>query len=90
MPFLRNGGLFVPTDFYYEPGAEVFLILRLMDEVKELPLVGKVVWVTPLRAQADRVPGIGVQFLEAGRSVSRKIEALLSEFPDSDKSTHTL
>lgn len=31
MPFVRNGGLFVPTNKRYELGEEVFILLALMD-----------------------------------------------------------
>ena len=32
MPFLENGGLFVPTNKPYGVGDEVFMLLTLMDE----------------------------------------------------------
>ena len=31
MPFVRYGGLFVPTNKKYELGEEVFILLALMD-----------------------------------------------------------
>jgi len=31
MPFVRNGGLFIPTKKEYELGDEVFMLLNLMD-----------------------------------------------------------
>ena len=47
MPFLENGGLFVPTNKGYHVGDEVFMLLTLMDEPEKIPIAGKVVWVTP-------------------------------------------
>ena len=47
MPFVRNGGLFVPTNKRYELGEEVFILLALMDEPEKIPINGKVVWITP-------------------------------------------
>ncbi|MGB1140211.1 MAG: PilZ domain-containing protein, partial [Halioglobus sp.] len=47
MPFLENGGLFVPTNKPYDIGDEVFMLLTLMDEAEKIPISGKVVWVTP-------------------------------------------
>lgn len=47
MPFVRHGGLFVPTNKKYELGEEVFILLALMDEPEKIPINGKVVWVTP-------------------------------------------
>ncbi len=43
MPFVRNGGLFIPTKKEYELGDEVFMLLNLMDEAEKIPVAGKVV-----------------------------------------------
>jgi len=43
MPFIKNGGLFIPTTKRYRIGDELFLLLRLMDESEPIPIVGKVV-----------------------------------------------
>ncbi len=32
MPFLKNGGLFIPTNKPYQMGEEVFILLTLLDE----------------------------------------------------------
>lgn len=32
MPFLKNGGIFVPTSKAYKIGDEIYLILTLMDD----------------------------------------------------------
>ncbi|CAD7851370.1 MAG: Type IV pilus biogenesis protein PilZ [Olavius algarvensis Gamma 1 endosymbiont] len=53
MPFIKNGGLFIPTDRHYRIGDEVFLLLRLMDESERIPIVGKVVWSTPAGAEGQ-------------------------------------
>ena len=58
MPFLENGGLFVPTNKAYALGDEVFMLLTLMDEAEKVPIAGKVVWVTPRGAQGNRTAGI--------------------------------
>ena len=41
MPFVRNGGLFVPTNKRYELGEEVFILLALMDEPEKSPLTAQ-------------------------------------------------
>ena len=43
MLFVRNGGLFVPTNKRYELGEEVFILLALMDEPEKIPINGTVV-----------------------------------------------
>ena len=60
MPFIRNGGLFIPTNSTYRLGDEVFMLLNLMSEDEKLPVAGRVVWMTPKGAQGKRTTGIGV------------------------------
>ena len=38
MPFVEQGGLFVPTNKKFELGEEVFILLALMDEPEKIPL----------------------------------------------------
>ena len=91
MPYVKNGGLFIPTNKPYKLGDEVFLLLTLMDETEKLPVAGKVIWVTPKGAQGNRVAGIGVQFSDQdGDAVRNKIETYLAGSLKSDRYTHTM
>lgn len=92
MPFVRGGGLFVPTVKHYAIGDEVFILLTLMEDNDRLPIAGKVVWITPPGAQANRVAGIGVQFNESaeGETARTKIEAALAGTLSSERPTHTM
>ena len=92
MPFVKNGGVFVPTPKRYFLGDEVFLLLTLPDSSERLPVAGKVVWVTPVGAQGNRAAGIGVQFADTseGEAVKSKIETLLAGTSSSDKPTQTM
>ena len=90
MPFINGGGLFIPTNKHYKLGAEVFILLSLMEEPEKLPIAGKVVWITPKGAQGSRAAGIGVQFNNEDDSVLRKIETYLAGAMDSDRPTYTL
>lgn len=92
MPFLKRGGIFVPTSKQYSLGDEIFMLLSLMDEPGKLPIAGTVVWVTPDGAQGNKLQGIGVQFSddESGASAKGKIEGLLGGHLGSNRSTHTL
>lgn len=90
MPFVRNGGLFVPTNKRYELGEEVFILLALMDEPEKIPINGTVVWITPKGAQGNRQAGIGVQFYEADFAAATKIEEHLGTGLVSDRPTHTM
>lgn len=91
MPFIKKGGLFVPTNKSYQLGDEVFMLLTLMEETEKLPVPGKVVWITPAGAQGNRAAGIGVQFGDQDGGAARaKIETYLAGALKSDRPTHTL
>lgn len=91
MPFVKNGGLFIPTEKQYKLGDEVFILLTLMDSAERLPVAGKVVWVTPRGAQNKRQQGIGVQFsTQDSGATQKKIEALLAGALGADRPTHTM
>ncbi len=92
MPFLKYGGIFVPTPKRYFLGDEVFLLLTLPESSERLPVAGKVVWVTPTGAQGNRPAGIGVQFGESaeGEAVKSRIEALLAGMLNAERPTDTM
>jgi type IV pilus assembly protein PilZ len=90
MPFIKNGGLFIPTNKQYRLGDEVFLLLTLMDGAERLPVAGKVVWLTPRGAQGKRQQGIGVQFSsQDGGETQKKIDVYLAGMV-ADRPTHTM
>ncbi len=89
MPFIKNGGLFIPTNKSYKIGDEVFMLLTLTDSKEKLPVAGRVVWITPAGAQGNRNAGIGVQFSELDNGATRnKIETQLAGALKSDRQTH--
>ncbi len=91
MPYVQNGGLFIPTHKQHQIGDEVFILLKLMEEEEKIPIAGKIVWVTPKNAQGIRPTGIGVQFSEGDNGIARnKIEAYLAGSLESDKPTNTM
>ncbi|MDE2090211.1 MAG: PilZ domain-containing protein [Gammaproteobacteria bacterium] len=91
MPFVKNGGLFIPTNKPYKIGDEIFMLLTLMDEPEKIPVAGRVVWITPKGAQGNRAVGIGVQFNDQGGiAASKKIETYLAGALQSDRPTHTM
>jgi len=90
MPYVQNGGLFIPTNKPYKLGDEVFMLLNLMDEPEKIPVAGKVVWVTPKGAQGNRAAGIGVQFTDEDNTAITKIENYLAGSLESDRPTYTM
>ncbi len=91
MPFVTNGGLFIPTSRQYEMGQEVFMLLNLMDETERLPIAGKIIWITPPGSEGFRAVGVGVQFSDQDNGISRnKIENYLAGSLEHDRVTHTM
>lgn len=92
MPFIKGGGLFIPTPKNYRIGDEVFMLLTLLDDPAKVAVSGTVVWMTPAGAQNNKTQGIGVQFNanEAGIAARNKIENLLAGALNSTRPTHTM
>lgn len=91
MPFVKNGGLFIPTNRQYKLGEEVFMLLNLMEETDRLPIAGNIIWITPKGAEGYRSTGIGVQFSDQDGGMARnKIENYLAGAIESDRPTHTM
>jgi type IV pilus assembly protein PilZ len=92
MPYLKNGGIFVPTNKPYKLGDEIYLILALMDDPNKYPIAGKVAWITPAGANNNKAQGIGVHFPDDDSGVKAKlrIEELLGAALRSSRATHTL
>lgn len=91
MPFVKNGGLFIPTAKSYHLGDEVFMLLTLMDDKEKMPIAGRIVWITPKGAQGNRTAGIGVQFSELDQGQTKsKIENYLAAALKSERQTHTM
>ncbi|NNM50705.1 MAG: pilus assembly protein PilZ [Pseudomonadales bacterium] len=90
MPFVKGGGLFVPTNRQYRLGEEVFMLLTLMDASNKFPIAGKVVWLSP-SGPGIRAAGVGIQFVGGEAEMAKqRIEALLTGMLGSDKVTNTM
>ena len=92
MPYVKGGGIFIPTNRPYRLGDEVFMLLTLMDDPARVAVQGKVVWITPEGGQGNRTQGIGVQFTsdETGHAAKLKIEGILAGALGSSRPTHTM
>jgi type IV pilus assembly protein PilZ len=91
MPYLKNGGIFVPTTRAYQLGDDVYLILTLLEDPTRIPVAGKVVWMSPASG-GSKTPGIGVHFPadESGLNARKRIEDALGAALKSARPTHTL
>lgn len=91
MPFVKGGGIFIPTEKQFELGDEVFLLLTLLDDPERFPVTGKVVWITPRGSTGNRPMGVGIQFIGAdGINVQRKIETNLAGALGTGRATYTM
>lgn len=91
MPFLINGGLFVPTRKDFELGDEVLILLGLMGE-ERIAIPGRVAWLTPQGSQHSINAGVGVQFSDSteGKQAQSTIVSLLAGMLETDKPTRTI
>jgi len=92
MPFVRGGGIFIPTARSYQLGDEIFMLITLLDDPHKIPVAGKVIWITPPGCHGNRVQGVGVQFKDDGTGalVKQRIESLLGGQLQLNRPTHTL
>ena len=90
MPYVKNGGLFIPTTRTYQLGEEVFMLLSLIEEDDKIPVTGKVIWVTPRAAQGGRIPGIGIQLSQDDATLVSKIETYVAAQLNSGRRTNTM
>ncbi len=91
MPFVKDGGLFVPTKKDYDLGDEMFLLVKIMDEEEPMQISGKVVWISPPGALGNRPRGVGVQFVgEGAQTAANLIEDKLGGSISLTRATHTM
>jgi type IV pilus assembly protein PilZ len=91
MPFVENGGLFVPTQRPAQLGDDLYVILTLMDDPAKVAIPGKVAWITPA-GTTGRQQGIGIQFTKTDASMQAraKIEDLLGSTLKSSRPSNTV
>jgi type IV pilus assembly protein PilZ len=92
IPLFADGGIFIPTAREYRLGDDVYVLLSLPEEPQRYPVAGKVAWVTPARAAANRTQGVGIRFPadEKSRLLKKKIEELLGTYLNSERPTQTI
>lgn len=91
MPFVKGGGLFIPTEDEYAMDEEVFVMVTLPDAPAPKGVAARVVWVTPPGAANPRTRGIGVQIGSQDHGeLFREIEAIVAPIMHADRPTQTL
>ena len=100
MPFLENGGIFLPSTLYpYEQmrsknaprlNDELCLLLQLFDEPEPRCCITKVVWVTPVGQAPGQCAGMGLQFGRSDYQTKSLIESRLAEHETDSVQSQTL
>ena len=92
IPLFSDGGVFIPTARDYKLGDDVYVLLTLPEDAQRYPVAGKVAWVTPARAAANRTQGVGVRFPadEKSRLLKIRIEEILGGHLASERPTQTI
>lgn len=87
MPFIKHGGMFIPTKDAHPLNARVSLELTLPQDPEVYKIEGHVIWINPEFAQQNREQGIGIQFEgENNLLLKDKIEKLLAGVNSNSKS----
>ena len=68
----------MPTTGKFGLEGDVFLLLTLMDGQENLPVAGRVVWITREGARGNRQAGIGIEFSDEDVALTAKIEKYLA------------
>src|SRR3954447_24759876 len=92
IPLFSDGGVFIPTTRDYKLGDDVYVLLTLPEDAQRYPVAGRVAWVTPARAAANRTQGVGVRFPadEKSRLLKIRIEEILGGHLASERPTQTI
>ena len=92
IPLFTDGGVFIPSTRDYKLGDDVYVLLSLPDDPQRYPVAGKVAWVTPPKAAANRTQGVGIRFPtdEKSKLLKAKIEEVLGGHLGSERPTQTM
>src|SRR6476469_7870347 len=92
IPLFADGGVFIPTTRDYKLGDDVYVLLTLPEDPQRYPVAGKVAWVTPARAAANRTQGVGVRFPadEKSKLLKMRVEEILGGHLASERPTQTI
>ncbi|MDF1758930.1 MAG: PilZ domain-containing protein [Coxiellaceae bacterium] len=83
MPFVQQGGLFIPTGDHLELGQSIDLGLELLGA--QYQLVAKVIWKTPHAVVGRMRPaGVGLQFAMDQEKMHNEIENQLAGYNPTD------
>lgn len=92
MPFVLDGGIFIPTQKSFQLGEEIIANITLPDDGAQVTFAGEVIWITPKSAHgAINQAGIGVQFTgKNAEALRKKIKQLVENAAQKTNETDTM
>ncbi len=83
IPFINEGGLFIPTQETFLLNEIVQVDLKLLAKKESIKIDGKVIWITPQNSLYHVIAGIGIQFInENAKNIRTELEKLLDHTID--------
>lgn len=89
MPFVHDGGIFIPTEEQFHLGEFINLTVTLPNTEESFTFLGEIIWITP--KTSTRIPGVGVQCNdEKGEAFNAVVQNLLGDIFDDEGESDTM
>lgn len=84
MSFVRDGGIFIPTENEFHLGERVIATITLPESGETYEFTGEIIWITPKSTQSSiHKPGIGVQCEgDEGSAFNKAVQTLLANIKE--------
>lgn len=90
MPYVVDGGLFIPSKQPVQMGEEIFVLATLPEQSQKIPLTGKVIWISQ-KQNGVKLQGFGIQLSgEKGLYYKAEAERLLAGLKSSSRNSYTM
>lgn len=90
MPYVVDGGLFIPSKQPVQMGEEIFVLATLPEQSQKIPLTGKVIWISQ-KQNGVKLQGFGIQLSgEKGLYYKAEAERLLAGLKSSNRNSYTM
>lgn len=92
MPFVRDSGIFIPTEEVFHLGDVVNVSVTLPEGEQTFTFSGEVIWITPKSIhETNHDPGIGVQCnSDEGEAFQKAVLQLLAGIKEDGSNTETM
>ncbi|PIZ04345.1 MAG: pilus assembly protein PilZ [Gammaproteobacteria bacterium CG_4_10_14_0_8_um_filter_38_16] len=88
MPFVQDGGIFIPTDVIFHLGDLAAVSLTLPETGHTFSFAGEIIWITPKTGQHSA--GVGVQCnSNEGDTFQKEVRELISMLKDNNDTSNS-